>query len=58
MLLGAPRDKIRLTNHQGDELQVEEHADELTVVVRYFARQPSGELVKLMEVRCLYPAPW
>jgi hypothetical protein len=44
--------KIRLTNHQGDELQVEEHVDELTVVVRYFARQPSGELVKQMEVRC------
>lgn len=44
--------KIRLKNYKGDELHVEERADDLTVVVRYFVKQPNGELVKQMEIVC------
>lgn len=44
--------KIRLKNHKGNELHVEERAEDLTVVVRYFVKQATGELVKQMEVVC------
>lgn len=44
--------KIRLKNHKGDELHVEEQAETLTVAVRYFTKQPSGELFKQMETVC------
>ena len=44
--------KIRLKNHSGDELHVEELVEEGKVVVRYFAKEPSGELTKQMEVVC------
>ena len=43
---------IRLTNYKEDELHVEELAEELRVTVRYFANQPSGELVQQLEVVC------
>ena len=44
--------KILLRNYKGDELHVEERTAELKVVVRYFTKQPSGELAKQMEVEC------
>lgn len=44
--------KIRLENYAGDELQVEEQSDELKVTVRYFTKEPSGELVKQTEIVC------
>ena len=43
---------IRLTNYKGDELHVEESAKELRVTVRHFTKQPTGELVKQLEVIC------
>jgi hypothetical protein len=44
--------KLRLRNVRGDELHVEESAAESRVIVRYFAKQPSDELVKQMEIVC------
>jgi hypothetical protein len=44
--------KIRLTNHQGDQLHVEEGPEHWLVAVRYYAKEPTGELVKQVEVIC------
>jgi hypothetical protein len=44
--------KVRLRDVRGNELHVEESAAESRVTVRYFAKQPSDELVKQMEVVC------
>lgn len=44
--------KIRLKNHNGDELHVEEDLDNWLVAVRFFAKQPTGELVKQIEATC------
>ena len=44
--------RIRLKNHNGDELHVDEDLDNWLVAVRYFAKQPAGELVKDFEAVC------
>jgi len=44
--------RIRLQNDKGDELHVEEQVDAFKVVMRYFVKQPRGELVKQIEVVC------
>jgi len=43
---------MRLTNYKDDELRVEESAEDLRVTVGHFTKQPTGELVKQMEVIC------
>ena len=44
--------RMRLRSDRGDELHVEEHAADLRVTVRYFAKEEDGALVKQMEVVC------
>ena len=44
--------KIRLKNYQGDELHVDEDSNTGQITVRYFAKQPTGELVKQIEAVC------
>lgn len=43
---------IRLTNYKEDELHTEVSVGDLRVSIRYFAKQPTGELVKQMEAAC------
>jgi hypothetical protein len=45
-------ERFSLTNYKGSELRVEERASDLTVTVRYFIKQPSGELLKALDVTC------
>jgi hypothetical protein len=44
--------KMRLKNYKGDELHIEESSAELQVTVRYFAKQPTGEVLQQLEVVC------
>jgi len=46
------RMKIRLQDYREDELHVDEGISNSVVTVRYFAKQPSGELVKQFESVC------
>src|SRR5690606_27860328 len=44
--------RIYLKKYNGNELRIEENVEALTVIVRYFVKQPSGVLVKVLDVTC------
>jgi hypothetical protein len=44
--------RFYIVNYKGDELRVEDNPGEVTVSVRYFIKQPNGELLKVLDVTC------